>query len=292
MLAQSVSLLGLLTVVCFVSPMLMLFLLPMFFVYRRLQLYYRHTAREVRRLDSVSLSPVYSAFGEAVEAAPSIRAFKAQAYFLNRQNVLLTAYQRAAISGVASGTEQVYSAFGEAVEAAPSIRAFKAQSYFLNRQNVLLTAYQRAAISGVASGTVQVLHQLLASSLVTAVAVCAVLSPKATCPEGGATYLPAWWALSSCLRPPPPWCAGWLADFSAETEQEMVAVERVLEYTHLPQESNVLPPIPITAEVSQQVPSRGLMGGALMGSSPPKMMGAYTGRGHPSERLGAVTMKA
>ena len=66
---------------------------------RSLQQYYRQTSREVRRLDSITLSPVYGAFGEVKEAAPCLRAFGLQRTFERRQCILVEAYQRAAISG-------------------------------------------------------------------------------------------------------------------------------------------------------------------------------------------------
>eukprot|EP00798_Chlamydomonas_sp_ICE-L_P015550 gene15550-21643_t len=173
-------------------------------------------------------------------------------------------------------SSDVYSAFGEAVEAAPSIRAFKAQSYFLNRQNVLLTAYQRAAISGVASGTVQVLHQLLASSLVTAVAVCAVLSHEGYLPGGGSNLSASLVGLSLAYALPLIGGSNLSASLvglslayalpligvldglltsSAETEQEMVAVERVFLEDNTPsQESNVFRPSPPQQAESPTIP--------------------------------------
>lgn len=69
------------------------------FLNRRLQLYYRHTAREVRRLDSLALSPVYCAFGEATHAAVSIRAFGVQSHFSQTCQRLIGTYQRASLTG-------------------------------------------------------------------------------------------------------------------------------------------------------------------------------------------------
>lgn len=70
-------------------------------VYRRLlQLHYRSSSREVRRLEALALSPVYGAFGAVAGAAPAIRAFAAQEHFAERAAAAITAHQRAAITGM------------------------------------------------------------------------------------------------------------------------------------------------------------------------------------------------
>lgn len=38
--------------------------------------YYRQTAREIKRLDSISRSPIYDHFGEALSGAATIRALR------------------------------------------------------------------------------------------------------------------------------------------------------------------------------------------------------------------------
>lgn len=45
------------------------------------QVYYRATSRELRRLDSVSRSPIYTSFTEALDGASTIRAFARQVMF-------------------------------------------------------------------------------------------------------------------------------------------------------------------------------------------------------------------
>lgn len=56
---------------------------------RRLQVYYRATSRELRRLEALARSPVYSTFSEALEGAPVVRAHARQPHFaaLNRTQV-------------------------------------------------------------------------------------------------------------------------------------------------------------------------------------------------------------
>ncbi|GIL44888.1 hypothetical protein Vafri_2343, partial [Volvox africanus] len=102
-LANAASLVGLLSVLCYSAPPLLPLLLPLAFIYRRLQIFYRSSSREVRRLEALALSPVYGAFGAVAEAAPLVRAFGVQPYFLATAVAAVTRHQRAAItSGAAS----------------------------------------------------------------------------------------------------------------------------------------------------------------------------------------------
>lgn len=52
-------------------------ILPLLVVFYTIYLYYQSTAREVKRLDSISRSPVYAQFGEALNGLATIRAYKA-----------------------------------------------------------------------------------------------------------------------------------------------------------------------------------------------------------------------
>ena len=102
-LANLVTLLGLLSVMTFSSPALVLFLVPSSLFYLRLSTYYRSTSREVRRLDSASLAPIYTSFSEVSDAAPCIRGFGLQDLFYRKHVAFVRSYQRASISGCAAG---------------------------------------------------------------------------------------------------------------------------------------------------------------------------------------------
>ena len=59
------------------SLYILLVLPPIALIYARVASYYRHSSRELQRLDSVSKSPIYAAFTEALNGAATIRAFGA-----------------------------------------------------------------------------------------------------------------------------------------------------------------------------------------------------------------------
>nr|QWN59145.1 ATP-binding cassette C transporter [Rehmannia glutinosa] len=60
-----------------VSTMSLWAIMPLLVLFYVAYLYYQSTAREVKRLDSVSRSPVYAQFGEALNGLSTIRAYKA-----------------------------------------------------------------------------------------------------------------------------------------------------------------------------------------------------------------------
>lgn len=74
LLATVFSLLGALLVLCSGLPWLLLALLPLALFYYRTQEFYRHTSRELKRLCSLTLSPVYSHFSETLTGLGTIRA--------------------------------------------------------------------------------------------------------------------------------------------------------------------------------------------------------------------------
>ncbi|KAJ0075562.1 hypothetical protein Patl1_34753 [Pistacia atlantica] len=63
-----------------------------------LQFFYRSTSRELRRLDSVSRSPIYTSFTETLDGSSTIRAFKSEEYFLAKFNEHVALYHRTSYS--------------------------------------------------------------------------------------------------------------------------------------------------------------------------------------------------
>ncbi|KAG5515915.1 hypothetical protein RHGRI_036827 [Rhododendron griersonianum] len=76
-LGQVSQLLSTFVLIGIVSTMSLWAILPLLVLFYVAYLYYQSTAREVKRLDSVSRSPVYAQFGEALNGLTTIRAYQA-----------------------------------------------------------------------------------------------------------------------------------------------------------------------------------------------------------------------
>lgn len=98
LVANFVGLLGIAIVLSCVQVFFLLLLLPFWYIYSKLQFFYRSTSRELRRLDSVSRSPIYASFTETLDGSSTIRAFKSEDFFLATftQHVLM--YQQTSYS--------------------------------------------------------------------------------------------------------------------------------------------------------------------------------------------------
>lgn len=81
LLATAFNLLGVLVVISYGLPWVLLLLLPLAVFYYRTQAFYRHTSRELKRLSSLTLSPVYSHFSETLTGLGTIRASGSSARF-------------------------------------------------------------------------------------------------------------------------------------------------------------------------------------------------------------------
>ena len=75
------QLLGILVLVITNSWFIIFGLAPLAVVYYYVARYYRHSSRELQRLDSISKSPIYAAFSEALNGCATIRAFGAASRF-------------------------------------------------------------------------------------------------------------------------------------------------------------------------------------------------------------------
>jgi ATP-binding cassette subfamily C (CFTR/MRP) protein 1 len=65
----------------YVFPYFAIPLVPLLVLYYYVQLFYRFTSRELKRLDSVSRSPLYAHFAESLNGLPTIRAYREQSRF-------------------------------------------------------------------------------------------------------------------------------------------------------------------------------------------------------------------
>ena len=75
--------------VAVVTPWFLAFIIPLSYVYYRIQRFYRATSRELKRLDSISRSPIFVHFSETLNGLSTIRAFGALGRFrlLNEDKV-------------------------------------------------------------------------------------------------------------------------------------------------------------------------------------------------------------
>ncbi|KAL6991616.1 Canalicular multispecific organic anion transporter 1 [Sarracenia purpurea var. burkii] len=76
-LGQVSQLLSTFVLIGIVSTMSLWAIMPLLILFYAAYLYYQSTSREVKRLDSISRSPVYAQFGEALNGLSTIRAYKA-----------------------------------------------------------------------------------------------------------------------------------------------------------------------------------------------------------------------
>nr|XP_046230865.1 ATP-binding cassette sub-family C member 10 [Scatophagus argus]XP_046230873.1 ATP-binding cassette sub-family C member 10 [Scatophagus argus] len=81
LLATAFNLLGMLVVISYGLPWVLVPLLPLALFYYRTQHFYRHTSRELKRLCSLTLSPIYSHFSETLTGLGTIRASGSSARF-------------------------------------------------------------------------------------------------------------------------------------------------------------------------------------------------------------------
>uniref|UniRef100_A0AC34QIF0 Uncharacterized protein n=1 Tax=Panagrolaimus sp. JU765 TaxID=591449 RepID=A0AC34QIF0_9BILA len=175
-LASLVNLIGALILTSFALPLLIPFIIGLFIVYYFIQRYYRFTTCEVKRLTSISLSPLYSHITDTVTGLITIRAHR----FVERFTELLRS----------------------------------------KLENNLIAQYSNLA----ASQWLSVRLQLLGTFMVSAVSFMAVLEIRLHYVESGLVGLAIAYALSmnNLLN-------SLLCSF-IETEKELVAVERVVDY--------------------------------------------------------------
>ncbi|XP_035433428.2 uncharacterized protein LOC118264894 isoform X1 [Spodoptera frugiperda] len=102
LLAQTFSLIGAVAVTLYGLPWLVVCVVPLTFVYYRLQRLYRVTSRQLKRLQSVTLSPVYTHFSDTLDGQQTVRALGAGGAWCARGAELVEAWQRAALGAGAA----------------------------------------------------------------------------------------------------------------------------------------------------------------------------------------------
>ncbi|XP_038593401.1 canalicular multispecific organic anion transporter 1 [Micropterus salmoides] len=81
--------LGTLFVICLATPFFTIIIIPLALVYYFVQRFYVASSRQLRRLDSVSRSPIYSHFSETVSGLSVIRAYGHQERFLKHNEITI-----------------------------------------------------------------------------------------------------------------------------------------------------------------------------------------------------------
>ncbi|XP_005407735.1 PREDICTED: canalicular multispecific organic anion transporter 1 [Chinchilla lanigera] len=89
-----------LVMICMATPVFIVIIIPLGIIYVAIQIFYVATSRQLRRLDSVTRSPVYSHFSETVTGLPVIRAFEHQQRFLMSNEKLIDINQKCVFSWI------------------------------------------------------------------------------------------------------------------------------------------------------------------------------------------------
>lgn len=80
---------GTIVVVSYSSQWFIAVIVPIGILYYFIQRFYVATSRQLKRIESVSRSPIYSHFGETVTGASTIRAYQAQQRFIDESEAKL-----------------------------------------------------------------------------------------------------------------------------------------------------------------------------------------------------------
>uniref|UniRef100_A0A8C5TS46 Canalicular multispecific organic anion transporter 1 n=1 Tax=Malurus cyaneus samueli TaxID=2593467 RepID=A0A8C5TS46_9PASS len=91
-----------LLVICLATPFFALVIIPLSVFYYFVLRFYVSTSRQLRRLDSVTRSPIYSHFGETVSGLSVIRAYGHQERFLKQNETTMDINQKSVYSWIIS----------------------------------------------------------------------------------------------------------------------------------------------------------------------------------------------
>jgi ATP-binding cassette subfamily C (CFTR/MRP) protein 1 len=101
LLQNALDVVGTFSLVVYTFPYLGLIFVPLVILYYLAATYYRKTSREIKRVDSISRSAIYSSFGEQLSGLPVIRAFGQQDNFERKLQVAVNVECQAYIITIA-----------------------------------------------------------------------------------------------------------------------------------------------------------------------------------------------
>ncbi|KAM4702820.1 ATP-binding cassette sub-family C member 2 [Rhinophrynus dorsalis] len=101
-IACVLGVIGTLFVICLATPIFAAVIVPLGIFYFFVQRFYVTTSRQLRRLDSVTRSPIYSHFGETVSGLSVIRAYGHQQRFLQHNEDTIDINQKSVYSWMVS----------------------------------------------------------------------------------------------------------------------------------------------------------------------------------------------
>ena len=78
LMASGLQIVASVVAISVITPAFAFYMVPIFILYFSITNYYRNAARELKRLDSITRSPIYSHFGESLGGLPVIRSFQRQ----------------------------------------------------------------------------------------------------------------------------------------------------------------------------------------------------------------------
>lgn len=67
----------------------LLIILPTILIFHSFQSFYRRSSREIKRLESMTRSPIFSSFGELLQGLSTVRAFGMQSFFLQHNQSII-----------------------------------------------------------------------------------------------------------------------------------------------------------------------------------------------------------